>query len=76
MGKNFSMARELMTTAHIASIPSRVESLRQCVQAIYNQVDKVYVMLNGYNEVPEFLRDLRFANCELRILAGLRPTEM
>jgi len=54
-----------MTTAHIASVPSRVESLRQCVQAIYNQVDKVYVMLNGYSEVPSFLRDLRFANCEL-----------
>jgi len=55
----------MITTAHIASIPSRQESLRQCVRSIYNQVDKVYVMLNGYSEVPSFLRELRFVNYEL-----------
>ena len=55
----------MITTAHIASIPSRQESLRQCVQAIYPQVDKVYVMLNGYSEVPSFLRELRNVQYEL-----------
>lgn len=64
MDKNISMARELII-AHIASIPSRVESLRQCVQAIYPQVDKVYVMLNGYSEVPSFLRELPKVQAEV-----------
>jgi len=55
----------MITTAHIASIPSRQESLRQCVRSIYNQVDKVYVMLNGYSEVPSFLRELPKVQAEV-----------
>ena len=54
-----------MITAHIPSLPDREESLRRVIAAISPQVDRVYVSLNGYDRIPEWLSNLRYANCEL-----------
>ena len=54
-----------MITAHIATLPEREESLKQVLDAIIPQVDKVYVGLNGYEKVPDWLRDLRGVNHEI-----------
>lgn len=48
---------KLKVVAAVASIPSRVSALKDCVESIYSQVDRLFVYLNGYNEIPTFLRD-------------------
>jgi len=40
----------------IASLPEREECLRDTVNSLYNQVDKIIVGLNNYKEVPSFLK--------------------
>jgi len=55
-----------MITAHIATLPERIESLHRIIPAISPQVDRVYVMLNGHTEVPEFLQE--FSNVEYELL--------
>jgi hypothetical protein len=62
-----------MITAHIASIADREDSLRRVVQAMYMQVDSIFIALNGYKEVPAWLSrypkakgtllDNRFKDC-------------
>jgi hypothetical protein len=54
-----------MVSCHIATLPERVESLKQVIASISPQVDKVYIMLNGHTEVPSFLRELRNVNYEI-----------
>ena len=54
-----------MITAHIASLPDRENNLRRIIAAISSQVDKIHVALNGYDKIPEWLGNLRYANCEL-----------
>lgn len=54
-----------MLTAHIASIPDRVQSLRAVVQAISPQVNRTIIALNGYTEVPVWLRNMRNVDCEI-----------
>ena len=39
----------------IASFPGREKSLSETIQSLINQVNKIYVHLNLYNSVPEFL---------------------
>lgn len=46
--------RKLVAT--LASIPSRRESLKQVIDSIYPQVDRIGVYLNNYEDVPEFLK--------------------
>lgn len=36
----------------IAAIPSRTASLRETLSSLYDQVDEIYVYLNGFKEVP------------------------
>jgi hypothetical protein len=55
-----------MITVHIATIPAREQSLKQVLNAIIPQVDKTYVSLNGYLDIPDWLRNLR--NVEYEIL--------
>jgi hypothetical protein len=52
-----------MVICHIPSIPERFECLQRTISSIYNQVDKIYIALNGYGEIPYDV--FRFANCEL-----------
>lgn len=42
--------------AGIASMPSRTRLLRDAFNSIYWQVDRVYVFLNNFEEVPNFLK--------------------
>jgi hypothetical protein len=46
-----------MTTAQIASLPERVDTLRQTVESLINQVDMLFVALNNYEEAPSFLQN-------------------
>lgn len=43
-------------TVSLASIPSRRAGLLRVVQALVDQVDRLNVYLNNYDDVPEFLR--------------------
>lgn len=45
-----------MIRAHLATFPPRRRIMRRAVQAILPQVDHLFVVLNGYDEVPGFLR--------------------
>jgi len=54
-----------MISCHIATLPERENSLKKVLDAIIPQVDKVYVGLNGYDKIPDWLRDLRNVNSEI-----------
>lgn len=43
-------------TAQIASIPARRHMLRQTVESLRPQVDRIFVSLNGYPDTPDFLQ--------------------
>jgi hypothetical protein len=45
--------------ASLASIPSRAQNLQSVVESLLAQVDVVRVYLNGYRNVPEFLKQDR-----------------
>lgn len=40
----------------IASLPERKDCLKDTINSLYNQVDKIIVGLNNYKEIPEFLK--------------------
>lgn len=40
----------------MATIPGREKSLLEAVDSLINQVDELHITLNGYTEVPEFLK--------------------
>ncbi|MFY0992601.1 glycosyltransferase family 2 protein [Halomonas sp. C05BenzN] len=46
--------RDQITMA-LASIPERVNQLHRTLLSVITQVDKIYIYLNGYESVPEFL---------------------
>ena len=48
-----------MVLASMATIPSRREMLRDCVNSLLVQCDRVRVFLNNYPDVPEFLKHPR-----------------
>jgi|GEM_PF-2053830 len=48
---------KLEIVAAVASISSRVDALKDAVESIYPQVDRLFVYLNGYSGVPSFLND-------------------
>lgn len=43
----------------VCSIPKREKSLEQTLLSLYNQVDKIFVYLDKYIEVPQFLKVLK-----------------
>lgn len=43
--------------AQIASVPQRVNLLRQTVESLRPQVDKIFVALNNYTFTPDFLNE-------------------
>ena len=45
--------------AFMASFPPRIEKLRLAVESLLPQVDRIYIYLNNYESVPDFLRDER-----------------
>jgi len=46
-----------VVSASLASIPSRREALERVVASLLPQVCRLYVYLNGYEDVPQFLGD-------------------
>jgi len=48
-----------MITAQIASVPERIDCLKTTVTSIIDQVDLLFVALNGHDDVPEFLTNNR-----------------
>jgi hypothetical protein len=44
-----------MITAHIASLQERIDTLKLTVDSIVHQVDKVFISLNNYEHIPDFL---------------------
>jgi hypothetical protein len=46
-----------MVECGIATLPERQENLKRTLDSIYDQFDLIHVVLNGYNEVPDFLID-------------------
>lgn len=54
--------RSAIKTVQIASVPERVDSLKQTVESLIDQVNLMFIALNGYEDVPIFLRgDKRIA---------------
>ncbi|WP_282266841.1 FkbM family methyltransferase [Stenotrophomonas sp. PS02298] len=45
--------------AFMASFPPRLEKLKLAVASILPQVDRLYIYLNGFDSVPQFLKDER-----------------
>lgn len=43
----------------IASIPEREEQLKNTINSLYGQVDKIIVWLNGYKWIPQRLRKMK-----------------
>lgn len=39
----------------MATIPSRLQSLQESLSSLYYYVDEIYVMLNGYESIPQFV---------------------
>lgn len=56
--RHASLVRQDMIRAHMATYPARRPVLRRAVQSIARQVDRVYLVLNEYAEVPEEIADL------------------
>lgn len=44
----------------LATIPSRAESLKRVLEALYDQADVIRVYLNGWDLAPSYLDDKRF----------------
>ena len=55
IAKDSKSLLDLDVVAAVASIPSRVESLRDSVASILPQVERLFVYLNGYSSIPLFL---------------------
>ncbi|QJR81528.1 glycosyltransferase [Alteromonas pelagimontana] len=57
--KSFSvhLSFEEPTFVGIASIPSREYALLETVKSLVKQVDKIGIFLDGYSEIPDFLKD-------------------
>lgn len=54
-----------MIVVGAASIPARVEALYKVVDSIVDQVDKIFLSLNNYTEIPERFRDHPKIHCDL-----------
>lgn len=47
------------TACGIATLKTREESFKQTIASIYPQVDRIYAVLNGYDEIPEWITELK-----------------
>lgn len=58
--------------AFMATFPARIEHLKRSVASLVDQVDHLYVYLNNYAEIPDFLRDSRITALPAAGRADLR----
>jgi hypothetical protein len=61
-----------MVYAFMATFPPRIEALKQAVASLLSQVDHLYIYLNGYGHVPDFLDDEGITALPARELEDLR----
>jgi len=54
-----------MITAGIATVPTRKESFILTINSIIDQVDRVFVALNGYTEIPQEIKDNPKIHCDV-----------
>ncbi|WP_165855395.1 glycosyltransferase [Marinobacter sp. JSM 1782161] len=47
--------------AGVASFKAREDVFRESIESVKDQFDHIYVYLNGYGEVPEFLKSSKFS---------------
>jgi hypothetical protein len=52
-----------MITAHLATLPERLDILPVCLQSLSPLVDHIYVALNGHVEIPAF----KVTNCDFKL---------
>ena len=48
----------IKTTAGIATLKEREESFKQTIASLYPQVDRIYCVLNNYDEISEWITEL------------------
>ncbi len=48
----------------IASIPEREKKLKKTIESLLPQVDRMRIMLNGYDHTPEFLKDIEHVHLD------------
>lgn len=48
----------IKTVCGIATLAQRKESFKQVIDSIYPQVDIIYVMLNGYEDYPQWILEM------------------
>lgn len=75
MNKKFNLQTGLFKEgiyASMASIPSRVNLLKDSVMSIKDQVDKLFIYLNEYENIPNFLREYKNVEYVLDTTGGLR----
>lgn len=53
--KETKQNRNYEVVASLASVPKHINMLKDCVESLLFQVDKLYVFLNNYSDVPDFL---------------------
>jgi len=54
-----------MISAHLASIPSREELLKQTLASVVPYVDRTFVALNSYQGIPSWLYNMKGVHVEL-----------
>lgn len=69
------MTRPPMIVATMASLSSREKLLEQTVASLLPQVDALCVYLNGYDQIPRFLRHPKVLHAVLSKEAGWRGAE-
>ncbi len=47
-----------MTVGGLATVPSRIDTLKQVIDSIAPQLDLLYIVLNGHREVPQWLKEV------------------
>lgn len=52
-----------MIICHIASLPERESCLQKTIMSLQNQVDRFYIELNNYVDIPTWLQGIRNVEC-------------
>ena len=64
--ENISHVANLPVIGSIATMPSRADTFSRMLHSVLSQVDRLYVFLDGFEEIPSVLRDL--PKCHISML--------
>ena len=65
-----SILQDGKIVASLASIPSRKKILKDVIRSLYNQVDELRIFLNGYENIPSFIKNDKKILCERSQIYG------